>query len=83
MSEPEFSKNFELNDKTEFIEAAIQKCRSQAELARRLQDLAGVECYPQKINEWRKRGVIPPYWVRHMAKILKVSRKVIDPLLYD
>ena len=65
------------------IENAIKKCGSQAELARKLKDSANVKCYPQKVNEWRLRGIIPPYWVKHVAKVLEVDPGTIDPLLYD
>lgn len=74
---------FSINDKTNVIVSAIEKCGSQAELGRRLQDLAGVRCYPQKVNEWKTRGVIPPYWIKHFAKVLRIKPKEIDPLLYD
>lgn len=65
------------------IENAIKHCGSQAELARTLRESAGVKCYAQKVNEWRLRGIIPPYWVKHIAKVLKVDPSDLDPLLYD
>jgi len=64
------------------IEKAIKLCGSQAELARKLEETSGVTCYSQKINEWRTRGIIPPYWVRHMATVTSIPRSEIDPALY-
>ena len=75
-------RKFEIPDNNPMIEQAIESCGSQAELARQLQDISGVLCYSQKINEWRLRGVVPPYWVRPLAGILKVDPKEIDPVLY-
>jgi hypothetical protein len=75
-------KKFKFPNNSRNLEKAIKKCGSQAELARQLEASAGVHCYPQKINEWRNRGIVPPYWVRHLAGILKVKPKAIDPLLY-
>jgi len=65
------------------IENAIRQCGSQAELARKLAASANVKCYAQKINEWRLRGVVPPYWVRPLAEVMNVEPKKIDPVLYD
>lgn len=76
------SDNFKVQNNNRTIDQAIKKSGSQAELARRLQSSAGVKCYPQKVNEWRLRGVIPPYWVRHVAGVLEVDPSKVDPLLY-
>ena len=81
--EPEFIGKFPVKNNNRAIENAIKKCGSQAELARKLRELAGVKCYPQKVNEWRLRGIIPPYWVRHVAAVLKIDPSELDPLLYD
>lgn len=75
-------KGFKVKNNSRVIDKAIKRCGSQAELARKLQDISNVWCYPQKINEWRSRGVIPPYWVRHFADILDIKRATIDPMLY-
>lgn len=74
--------NFKIKNNNRTIDRAIVKSGSQAELSRRLQQSAGVKCYPQKVNEWRLRGVIPPYWVRHVAGVLEVDPSEVDPLLY-
>ena len=74
--------NFKIPNNNRVIDKAIKASGSQAELARRLQTSAGVKCYPQKVNEWRLRGVIPPYWVRHVASVLNVPPSEVDPLLY-
>lgn len=79
----EVKRKFEIKDNNDTLLAAIEKVGSQAELARQLQASAEVRCYSQKINEWRLRGVVPPYWVKHLAKIMRVKPKEIDPLLYD
>jgi hypothetical protein len=76
------SKKFPIPNAGRWIEKAIKRSGSQAELARRLEEQAKVRCYPQKVNEWRMRGIVPPYWVRHLAAILEVDPKEIDPLLY-
>lgn len=75
-------RKFRIKNNIRVMEKAIKACGSQAELARRLETAAEVKCYPQKVNEWRLRGVIPPYWVKHVAGILKVEPKSVDPLLY-
>jgi hypothetical protein len=75
--------NFKIQNNNRFIVQAIKKCGSQAELARKLQKLSGVKCYPQKVNEWKMRGVIPPYWVKHIAAVLEASPSKVDPLLYS
>ena len=75
--------SFKVPNNSGTINRAIKAAGSQAELSRRLESLAEVRCYPQKINEWRNRGIIPPYWVKHIAKILEVSPSEVDPLLYD
>lgn len=82
MSFTDHPKKFKIKNNGRLIEKAIKKCGSQAELARRVADAAKVDCYPQKINEWRLRGIIPPYWVKPMAKVLDIEPKAIDPVLY-
>lgn len=82
MNQVIISRKFQSPNAGRWIEKAIKLAGSQAELARRLEEKALVRCYPQKVNEWRMRGVVPPYWVRHLADILKVDPKEIDPLLY-
>ena len=82
MSDLKLSRKFSIPNSGRWIEKAIKHSGSQAELARKLRASAKVECYPQKVNEWRMRGVIPPYWVRHLAAVLEVDPKEIDPLLY-
>lgn len=74
---------FPIKNNGRAIENAIKLCGSQAELARKLRDSAGVKCYAQKVNEWRLRGIIPPYWVKHIAKVLSVDPIDLDPLLYE
>lgn len=76
-------RKFKIKNNNDAIEQAITKCGSQAELARKIANEAGVDCYPQKINEWRQRGIVPPYWVRHLASVLGVDPKEVDPLLYQ
>jgi hypothetical protein len=76
------SKKFKIKNNTRNIDNAIKMCRSQAELGRRLQDASGIRCYAQKINEWRLRGIVPPYWVRHLASVMGVKPEEIDPTLY-
>lgn len=78
-----FSENFPVTDNTKALNKAIKVAGSQAELARRLQQISGVKCYPQKVNDWRARGSIPPYWVGPVAQVLGVSKKELDPVLYD
>lgn len=82
MAFTEHPKKFKIKNNGRLIEKAIKKCGSQAELARRIADEAKVDCYPQKINEWRLRGIVPPYWVKHLAAILGIEPKDVDPLLY-
>lgn len=82
MSFTEHPKKFKIRNNGRLIEKAITKCGSQAELARRIADSALVDCYPQKINEWRLRGIVPPYWVRHLAFVLEIDPSEVDPLLY-
>ncbi len=82
MSDPKITKKFNIPNNGRWIEKAIKCTGSQAELARKLMAIATVECYPQKVNEWRLRGVVPPYWVRHLATVLEIDPKEIDPLLY-
>ena len=83
MSDDKYPGKFAIKNNGRAIENAIKQCGSQAELARRLRDLAGVKCYAQKVNEWRLRGIVPPYWVKHLAAVLKIDPAEIDPLLYD
>lgn len=83
MAFTEHPKKFKIKNNGRLIEKAIKKCGSQAELARQIADRAKVDCYPQKINEWRLRGIVPPYWVKHLAAILDKDPKDVDPLLYD
>ena len=73
---------FEVINNTQVIEKAIVAVGSQAELSRQLAEMSGVDCYPQKINEWRVRGVIPPYWVRFVSDIAGIPRGQVDPVLY-
>jgi hypothetical protein len=75
--------SFKVPSNSRTIDKAIKKVGTQAELARRLQASAGVMCYPQKINEWRNRGIIPPYWVKHVATVLEILPHEVDHLLYD
>ena len=75
--------SFKVPNNSRTIDRAIKAAGSQAELSRRLESSAEVRCYPQKINEWRNRGIIPPYWVKHIAAILEVNPNEVDPLLYD
>ena len=82
MDIPSFPLKFKVKNNSRIIENAIKHCGSQAELARKLAVHANVKCYPQKVNEWRLRGVVPPYWVRPLASILEVDPSKIDPLLY-
>ena len=74
---------FKIANNGRAIENAIKLCGSQAALARTLRESAGVKCYAQKVNEWRLRGIIPPYWVKHIAKVLDVDPSDLDPLLYE
>ena len=74
---------FKVVNNSRTLDRAIKDVGSQAELARQLESSANVKCYPQKINEWRVRGVIPPYWVKHVAKVLDILPHEVDPLLYD
>ena len=74
---------FEVKNNSRLLEKAIKHCGSQAELARKLKESANVKCYSQKINEWRIRGVIPPYWVKHDAGVMGIEPKEVDPLLYS
>lgn len=76
-------KKFDIQDNSQTIEHAIEHCGSQAELARQLEEKAQVTCYPQKVNEWRLRGTVPPYWVKHLAAVMGVKPKEIDPELYE
>jgi len=73
---------FNMPENRGVIEVAIEKAGSQAELARQLEVASGVKCYPQKINEWRVRGVIPPYWVRYVSAAAGIDRGKVDPHLY-
>jgi hypothetical protein len=73
---------FESFNNGDVINTAIEIAGSQAELARQLETAAGVRCYPQKVNEWRVRGVIPPYWVKYVADAAGVDKKKVDPNLY-
>lgn len=73
---------FRVKNNGRVLEKAIKVCGTQAKLARKLQDMAQVKCYPQKVNEWRNRGIIPPYWVRHVSTIVGMEPKKVDPLLY-
>jgi hypothetical protein len=82
MPKQKVTKKFAIPNTGRWIEKGIKHAGSQAELARKLMDSASVACYPQKVNEWRLRGIVPPYWVRHLALVLEVDPKEIDPLLY-
>lgn len=82
MSPEDCPRKFKIKNNGRLIDKAIKKCGSQAELARQISKSAQVFCYPQKINEWRLRGIVPPYWVRHLAIVLEVDPSEVDPLLY-
>ena len=73
---------FDVKDNLTVLLKGIENVGSQAELARRLEDVTGVRCDPQKINEWRKRKVIPPYWVKPFSAVTGIPKEKIDPLLY-
>lgn len=75
-------KKFVVKPNFKLLEKAIKLSGSQAELARKLEKQANVKCYPQKVNEWRTRGIVPPYWVKPLAVIMEVEPKDIDPTLY-
>lgn len=76
------SANFPVTENSKTLQQAIKVCGSQAALARKLQQISGVKCYPQKINEWRVRGVIPPYWVKPLSEVAGIPKENIDPVLY-
>lgn len=82
MTDQELPKKFKIPSHHRWLEKGIKLTGSQAELARKLAESADVRCYPQKVNEWRIRGIIPPYWVRHLAAVLNVDPSHIDQLLY-
>lgn len=75
-------KKFMVKTNFKLLEKAIKQSGSQAELARRLERQANVKCYPQKVNEWRTRGIVPPYWVKPLAEIMDIEPREIDPTLY-